>query len=324
MSLRSRKLRWSLLVAGIVLLGGLTFAGISVSQEGEPEAVDFHHGTHKKAFSEKNKAFECSGCHSDGTGDAKESRPGQTDHKSCDSAGCHLAEFYGDKAKEAKVCLNCHVRSSFFQDMSALRPYPLETYANREHTTQFSHRAHMDPKVKLDGSPLGCKSCHEGRGGRIKRHDEKVPEKLRNQEGDYTNPGHDNCVKCHGDKGEAELKMTKCDGCHVPEKRAPVFDKDTSVRKKFSHEKHQAREGDVVGKGEDAPLIIECSVCHTKVAGAETVEAAVGFAEKGLGHKVCRTCHGGARYKGRSIFAVTYKGTGCGKCHKNKVRFDFQ
>jgi hypothetical protein len=311
------------LVGGIVAVATLV-AGVSVSQEGEEPSVDFHHGDHIKEFAEKKVEWKCEGCHADGTGDAKESRPGQTDHTSCDGAGCHADEFYGDKAKEAKVCLNCHVRGKFWQDMSALRPFPLEVYAKREHTTQFSHRQHMDPEVKLDGSPVGCKSCHQGTGGRIKRGNEKVPEKLLGGDGDYTNPGHDNCVKCHGVDKDNDLKMSKCDGCHVMEQRGAAFDKDTSVRKKFSHEKHQAREGKVQGKGEDAPLIIECNICHTNVAGAEKVEDAVGFAEKGLGHKVCRTCHGGATFNGRSIFAVTYKGTGCGKCHKNKIRFDFQ
>ena len=320
---RPRYRRGAVFAAVVAVAVGV--GGVALSQDGEPEAVDFHHGKHIESFKKKKVEWTCEGCHSGGGGDAKQSRPGQTDHKSCDGADCHAKEFYGPEAKEAKVCLNCHVRGAYWQDMSALRPFPLETYANREHRTKFSHRTHMDPKVRLEGSAIGCKTCHEGLGGRIRPHDDKVPEKLRLDDGDYTNPGHDNCVKCHGEGGGNGLKMTNCGGCHV--ERGPnddPGDSDTSVRKKFSHEKHQAREGRVEGKGDDAPLIIECSICHTQVAGAETVAAAVGFSEKGLGHTVCRTCHGGATFEGRGIFAVTYKGTGCGKCHKNKIIFDFQ
>jgi hypothetical protein len=315
--------------------------------EAVPEAAVFSHEAHREAFAEHEggKAWGCGSCHTDGTGDAAESRPAQASHATCDSAGCHAEDFYQPKKgkkgeKGSNICLSCHVEGRFWADMSRLRRYPDKCYDDREFATEFSHKQHMAAGVKLGGEALACNSCHQGNGGSIRggaQGDDGC-----HVQGDLSNPGHDNCVKCHGAEGDNALKMTDCGGCHQDAKRRAATEAKgwaPRVRHSFSHGYHYSFLYDKQKKawvqqpepaqGDDAALArgegaMQCGTCHVGVAQAETVGDAIELVGRGQGrgksHAICGSCHGKDRViklNGRQhgIFTTSDAGTACSKCH---------
>lgn len=343
----------ALSAAALLLTASLAFGPADVRSQGAsppppavPEGAVFDHKAHEAAAAKEGLDWACKSCHTDGSGDASQSRPAQKNHASCEGAKCHAQDFYGDKAKDTKVCLTCHVEGRYWADMSQLRRYPDRCYDDREYATAFSHKQHLAEGVTLKGQALACRSCHQGNGGTIRGATPGVEDDDCHIQGDLSNPGHDNCVQCHGADGDNKLKMTDCAGCHQArpprptdlEQALPSAKKVSSnVRHSFSHgqhyrfvydkderayvEKDVAAQGDSDDGLEDGAL--QCGTCHTNIAAAETVQEASTRLSRGQGreqnHKACGTCHGKESVvkNGRrgGIFTTSDAGTSCSKCH---------
>lgn len=343
--------------AGPVLSQGAEPAPEAASEPAAPvpQKAVFSHKAHQESFAKKKggRSWSCEACHTDGKGDATESRPAQGSHATCDSAGCHAKDFYDPKkAKKSQVCLSCHVEGRYWADMSKLRRYPDKCYDDREFATEFSHKQHLAAGVKLKGEALACNSCHQGNGGKIRG---AVPEDGGDDchiQGDLSNPGHDNCVQCHGAAGDNKLKMTDCDGCHKDAgARAATEAKGWAprVRHSFSHGYHYSfvydsgqkawvQKGEPV-QGDDQALAVgeesmQCGTCHVDVAGSETVSDAIELVGRGQGrgqsHAICGSCHGKAKVvklNGRKggIFTTSDAGTACSRCHtRSFVKSNFK
>jgi hypothetical protein len=155
----------------------------------------------------------------------------------------------------------------------------------------FVHTFH---KEKLGGE-LECNMCH-----------------VAVKEGSVTlkRPGHDQCMTCHSDDFNKELKQAVCAQCHssFPPTGAedlvpfPRFKGTRAVLFEFSHAKHVDQKARVDAK---TGFRSDCTFCHK-------------FDKKGVfatfpAHEECAACHSKAGMKPQLTAELT--ASGCRGCH---------
>ena len=228
-------------------------------------------------------ALVCTACHAEADVRAgRPARPGTRDHAPCDQSGCHAREF---TAPPGPLCGLCHEEVAPWQeDGTTLAPYP-PVGPTRAAPSQFSHALHLD-KQRMDralGFHVACSDCHAASGAA----------------GDYAEPGHAACARCHDRAEELRLKidLADCNACHlsgaaqVPRARRLIRG---DVR--FRHINHEA---DRQGRG------IACIQCHRAI-GAKARLADRATPEMA----VCVGCHGDSKRTPEPF------GMGqCGACH---------
>jgi hypothetical protein len=155
----------------------------------------------------------------------------------------------------------------------------------------FIHAFHKD---KLGGE-LDCKLCH-------------TPAK----EGSVTlkRPGHDQCMTCHSDDFNKELKQVVCAQCHseFPPSGAsdlipfPRFQGSRAILFQFSHAQHVDKKARIDAK---TGFRSDCTFCHK-------------FDQKGVfatfpGHEQCAACHSKAGMKPE--LSANMESASCRNCH---------
>jgi hypothetical protein len=242
----------------------------------------------------------CASCHGDAEA-ADKTRPGSSDHRSCDGAECHAAEFYGDKAAATKVCFVCHTSKDFWTDMRELVGFPAGE--GRDYYAEISHKMHLgrgeggQSRVEKV-TDQSCLFCHAI--------DVTTKEVAR--------PGHAACESCH--RESSKVPMSSCDACHrfrvdadgKPVPSAPISKPaPTRVTRKFSHEKHRLDRR----KKEATP--VSCGACHLTVAKATSIGSIEVQGGSNMMSAACGACHrsGQKTADGRPIFSITGRCTSC-------------
>ena len=155
----------------------------------------------------------------------------------------------------------------------------------------FVHAFH---KEKLGGE-LECNMCHVAvKAGSVS----------------LKRPGHDQCITCHSDDFNKDLKQIVCAQCHgtFPPTGAadlvpfPRYQGTRAVLFEFSHASHVDKKARVDVK---TGFRSDCTFCHK-------------FDQKGVfgtfpGHEQCATCHSNAGMKPQLTADLT--ATGCRGCH---------
>jgi hypothetical protein len=260
--------------------------------EGE-QSSGVNHGKHGKE--------QCTSCHGEGV-DADRRRPAADDHRACDTADCHAAEFYGSKAEGTKVCFVCHTSRDFWTDMRALVPFPPE---HRDFYAEISHKLHLGREGGSESrvekvTDQGCLFCHQ----------------IDADTKEVTRPGHEACKRCHADD-VAKVPMSRCNGCHhsrldaegKPVATGPIARAGASrVANKFSHEKHR------LDRRKKDPTPVSCGVCHLTVANAETLGSIEVHGGSKMMTTACGSCHrsGQKSADGKPVFSITGR---CTLCH---------
>lgn len=215
----------------------------------------------------------CGDCHR-GT-----ARPGSDDHRPCDDARCHRADFTG---QPTPLCEVCHTKIAVSPLTAPLRPYPIQDAWQAE-PTRFSHKRHLDAGVMEDrvGFHVTCTDCHTPGDGGLAR------------------PDHAACTRCHA--AEVALAgapgMDDCRACHDATTRLRTRRRLIRGDLHFDHVPHRTdRRGQT----------IRCEECHAQTTGATEyrdhaaprVENCVGCHDDsertpvGLRMRICQTCHG--------------------------------
>jgi hypothetical protein len=288
---------------------------LAVASSGSGEGALQFRLNHRKHLAlpalKKDRDAACARCHTV-TPDSDAKRPAASDHRACDSADCHASEWYGQKAEGTEVCLVCHKTSTFWGDMSALRPFPPRPEAKTndyfldrlEYYAEFSHKRHLGVsggnKESVVGkiTDEGCLFCH----------------KINLETKEVTRPGHGECQTCHTET--SKIPMSKCRACHQARidddghgvRTGPVLrSRATRVSRKFSHEKHR------LDRRKREPVGVSCGVCHTSVAEAETLGAIEVTSGSKTMVNACGSCHkdGQKTASGHALFTISGKCTAC-------------
>jgi hypothetical protein len=172
----------------------------------------------------------CAGCHRAGT-DWRAGMPGRDEHRPCQNAACHAAEF---GKPGSPICGSCHERSEPFAPNPLRRP-PIGAGEFRAASTM--HAPHLQ-------QGMSCAACHAGGGG-------------------ARSDGHAQCVQCH--KPGARLTLEGCGACHVAPMTAGGANWSVAARFRHDANHHLAcerchREG---GSADlTRPTMAGCGSCH--------------------------------------------------------------
>jgi hypothetical protein len=233
----------------------------------------FSHRTHEKA----DGKLRCEGCHASETDGRL--RPTGLEHKPCNDAACHAAEF---RTKDSALCFSCHASND-----PAIKNPPKSGFASHELSSTFSHKDHLAREPK--NGPR-CAACHARESGQSPP---ALPPGM-------VAPEHVVCGACHAERSKP--LMPDCKGCHAlrnAEAAKPAAS-GWRVSKKFSHQKHH-----IDARSPGTPL--DCELCH---AGAGSVP--VGSRPSRPKMALCaESCHNGT-------VAFKATGFECLKCHEAK------
>jgi hypothetical protein len=241
----------------------------------------FDHDVHMSPAKMGGKAMGCESCHdmvaADGSCPKQEVRFPK--HEAC--AGCHAASFY---TPPLTICSNCHTSTKFAKS-NPLRELTRQVTPRK---SEFSHRAHLDPKKNTD-----CTSCHAVmKGGDVMGH-----------------PSHPNCCQCHAGSGSggkvAQPTMNKCGECHNTAKNAG---RPPSKIHSFSHKAHK--------EDPRTSSSTSCQTCHVNMISAGSLRQI-----QAPPMPVCVQCHDGSDPTQPNPNNPAQRGTGafhfssCLKCH---------
>jgi hypothetical protein len=240
----------------------------------------FSHDSHLalvKTVDGKERKHTCADCHTlsrvEGSKNpiCESPRMPFPSHDKC--IGCHPSSFF---KPPIVICTNCHV------DTKITEKSPLKEQSGAEAPlkTEFNHRLHLDPKMRVKAKfelEKDCSFCH-----RFVRGGEKV-----------LLPEHPQCCECHT-KQDVKPNIDDCAGCHYRPKseRNP-----SSMVKKFSHADHKT------DPATNASL--PCLRCHFEVPKSEKIAKLI--LPK---MATCVECHQGE-------LAFSY--AECLKCHEKGI-----
>lgn len=270
----------------------------------------FDHRAHLAlpALSALSGAGACSPCHPAGP-EADRTRPLSEDHRGCDGASCHAAEFYGAKSATTALCRLCHSSRDYWRAEQGLRPFPGRTAEDPpDYYVEISHRKHLIGPGAPAREAGSCVACHGPAS---------APRPAR--------PGHSACAACHGD-AHPSAPMVRCAACHrerrgsggEPLADAPPRAAGSGRRARIVNFDHLEHSFD---RRRKEPRAVPCRFCHAAVEGADRLVAIAPLAGQRTMVEVCGTCHaaGQTTATGRPIFAVTGR---CTRCHGESFATD--
>lgn len=279
------------LALGITALAALA-AGVTLSARGDAappklpkDAADltkpFAHETHlAQLIKDGSRAYTCADCHTlpAAKGETKASYPicesarmPYPNHDAC--IGCHPTAFF---VRPLVICTNCHTEVAITHKVDLKE----QTGAQAPLRTDFDHRLHLDPKLRVKkkfGFNKDCSFCH----GFIKGGEQ------------VSLPAHAQCCECHT-KEDVEPNINDCAGCH---KRPASEANPRSMVRRFSHADHKL--------DPTTGASLECLRCHFDVPKATKV-ATLRLPQMAT----CVECHQGE---------VAFSYADCLKCHDKGI-----